>query len=205
MPVLAPVAGQIVDVTDVYPDNPPGTNGDHANHLLMDIGGGRYVSMAHLKQGSVTVRSARSCGGVSRLPRSGTADIRTNPTCTCRYRTPPGRRGRRPDLPDGVHRRPIIRGGPGRGPTPAHPAPATLSEPSGPDGCWEPPGVAVSVAEPGWRWSGVSHIRRALVQQRCQGVPQHRRPGEAPRRGVSVSTNGLVATASLLGVEGWCG
>ena len=54
-PVLAPAAGQIVEVTDGYPDNPPGTNGDHANHLLIDIGGGRYVSMAHLKQGSVTV------------------------------------------------------------------------------------------------------------------------------------------------------
>jgi hypothetical protein len=54
-PVLAPAAGQVVEVSDGYPDNPPGTNGDHANHLLIDIGGGRYVSMAHLKQGSVTV------------------------------------------------------------------------------------------------------------------------------------------------------
>ncbi len=55
-PVLAPADGRIVEVTDGYADNPPGTNGDHANHLLIDIGGGRYVSMAHLKQGSVTVR-----------------------------------------------------------------------------------------------------------------------------------------------------
>ena len=55
-PVLAPADGRIVEVTDGYPDNPPGTNGDHANHLTMDIGGGRYVSMAHLKQNSVTVR-----------------------------------------------------------------------------------------------------------------------------------------------------
>ncbi len=54
-PVLAPAAGQIVEVTDNYPDNPPGTNGDHANHLTINIGGGRYVSMAHLQQGSVTV------------------------------------------------------------------------------------------------------------------------------------------------------
>jgi hypothetical protein len=54
-PVLAPAAGQIVEVADGFPDNPPGTNGDHANHLLIDIGGGLYVSMAHLKQGSVTV------------------------------------------------------------------------------------------------------------------------------------------------------
>jgi murein DD-endopeptidase MepM/ murein hydrolase activator NlpD len=41
-------------VTDA--DDPPGTNGDHAIHLLIDIGGGRYVSMAHVKRGSVTVR-----------------------------------------------------------------------------------------------------------------------------------------------------
>jgi len=54
--VLAPADGRIVEVTDSYADNPPGTNGDHANHLLMDIGGGRYVSLAHLEQGSVTVR-----------------------------------------------------------------------------------------------------------------------------------------------------
>ena len=56
MPVLAPADGRIVEVTDGYADNPPGTNGDHANHLVMDIGGGRYVSMAHVKQGSVTVQ-----------------------------------------------------------------------------------------------------------------------------------------------------
>src|SRR4051812_41917329 len=30
--------GRIVEVTDAYADNPPGTNGDHANHLVMDIG-----------------------------------------------------------------------------------------------------------------------------------------------------------------------
>ena len=54
-PVLAPADGRIVEVTDGFPDNPPGTNGDHANHLVIDIGDGRYVSMAHLQQGSVTV------------------------------------------------------------------------------------------------------------------------------------------------------
>ena len=73
---------------------------------------------------------------------------------------------------------------------------------AGPDGCWEPPVVPdcrVRLA-----LVGRETYPSPLVQQRCQGVPQHRR-GEAPRRGVLVSTNGLVATASLLGVEGWCG
>jgi hypothetical protein len=55
-PLLAPADGRIVEVTDTYPDNQPGTNGDYANHLVVDIGAGRFVSMAHLKQGSVTVR-----------------------------------------------------------------------------------------------------------------------------------------------------
>ena len=36
---------------------PPGTNSDHANHLLLDVGGGLFVSMAHLRQGSVTVET----------------------------------------------------------------------------------------------------------------------------------------------------
>ena len=56
MPVLAPADGRIIEVTDGYADTPPGTNGDHANNLVVDIGGGRYVVLAHLKQGSVTVQ-----------------------------------------------------------------------------------------------------------------------------------------------------
>jgi murein DD-endopeptidase MepM/ murein hydrolase activator NlpD len=55
LPVLAPADGRIVEVTDDHADTPPGTNGDHANNLVVDIGGGRYVLMGHLKQGSVTV------------------------------------------------------------------------------------------------------------------------------------------------------
>jgi hypothetical protein len=54
-PLLAPADGRVVEVTDGNADSPAGTNSDHSNHLLIDIGGGRYVSMAHLKRGSVTV------------------------------------------------------------------------------------------------------------------------------------------------------
>jgi murein DD-endopeptidase MepM/ murein hydrolase activator NlpD len=56
-PVLAPIDGRIVEVTDGYADTPPGTNGDHANNLVMDVGGGRYLVLGHLKQGSVTVHA----------------------------------------------------------------------------------------------------------------------------------------------------
>jgi murein DD-endopeptidase MepM/ murein hydrolase activator NlpD len=56
LPVLAPADGRIVEVTDGYADTPPGTNGDHPNNLVVDIGGGRYLVLGHLKQGSVTVQ-----------------------------------------------------------------------------------------------------------------------------------------------------
>ena len=90
LPVLAPADGRIVEVTDGYADNPPGTNGDHANHLVMDIGGGRYVvdgpPQAGQRHGPAW---ATSCAAASRSPRSGTTATRTSRTCTCRSRTPP--------------------------------------------------------------------------------------------------------------------
>ena len=55
-PVLAPAGGRIVEVTDGNPDTPPGTNGDQANTVVIDIGGGRYLVLGHLKQGSATVQ-----------------------------------------------------------------------------------------------------------------------------------------------------
>jgi hypothetical protein len=56
LPVLAPADGRIVEVTDGYADTPPGTNGDHPNNLVLDIGSRRYVVMGHLKQGSIRVQ-----------------------------------------------------------------------------------------------------------------------------------------------------
>jgi murein DD-endopeptidase MepM/ murein hydrolase activator NlpD len=55
-PLLAPADGRIVAVIDHYADEPVGTNGPRSNALVLDIGRDRYVAMAHLKQGSVTVR-----------------------------------------------------------------------------------------------------------------------------------------------------
>jgi hypothetical protein len=55
LPVLAPADGRVVVVVDGYADNQPGTNGDIANHMVVDIGSGRYVVMAHLEQGSAEV------------------------------------------------------------------------------------------------------------------------------------------------------
>ena len=55
-PVLAPADGRIVEVIDNNADTPAGTNGDQANLVMLDIGDGRFVVLAHLKQGSATVR-----------------------------------------------------------------------------------------------------------------------------------------------------
>lgn len=54
-PVLAPADGRIVEVMDGHADTPPGTNGDHANLVMIDIGGDRFVVLVHLQQGSATV------------------------------------------------------------------------------------------------------------------------------------------------------
>jgi len=57
-PVLAPADGTVVSVGDVHPDEPVGNLGQkpsYGNHVLLDIGGGRYAVLAHLQQGSVRV------------------------------------------------------------------------------------------------------------------------------------------------------
>jgi murein DD-endopeptidase MepM/ murein hydrolase activator NlpD len=62
--VLAPADGRVVEVTDDSADSLAGSNSEHSNHLVIDIGGGRFLSMAHLKQGSVSI-------GVGDVVRSG--------------------------------------------------------------------------------------------------------------------------------------
>ena len=55
-PVLSPAEGQIVEVQNDFADTSPGTNGDYANSVVLDIGDDRFVVMGHLEQGSVKVR-----------------------------------------------------------------------------------------------------------------------------------------------------
>jgi murein DD-endopeptidase MepM/ murein hydrolase activator NlpD len=77
MPVLAPADGWIVEVTDHHPDNPPGTNGDSANHVVIDIGNDRYVAVAHLMQSSVTVQvgdDVRTGQQIAALGNNGHSD-----------------------------------------------------------------------------------------------------------------------------------
>jgi hypothetical protein len=53
--VYAPAPGRIIDVRKSSPDAPIGEKGMLANQLVIDIGGNRFVVMAHLKQNSVRV------------------------------------------------------------------------------------------------------------------------------------------------------
>jgi hypothetical protein len=57
-PVLAPVEGVVVSVSDVHPDEPIGKTGltpSYGNHILLEIGDHRYAMLAHLKQRSARV------------------------------------------------------------------------------------------------------------------------------------------------------
>jgi hypothetical protein len=57
-PVLSPANGTVVSVSDVHPDEPVGNLGQkpsYGNHVLLDIGDGRYAVLGHLRQGSARV------------------------------------------------------------------------------------------------------------------------------------------------------
>jgi len=64
MPVLAVAPGVVTEAVDIYDNTPVGkpagfikTEGAApGNHVILDIGGGRYVAYAHLKPGSVVVK-----------------------------------------------------------------------------------------------------------------------------------------------------
>ena len=58
-PVLAVANGRVTEAIDTLPDKPVGgrTWAEMAgNHLVLDIGGGRYVLYGHLKQGSLRMQ-----------------------------------------------------------------------------------------------------------------------------------------------------
>ena len=57
-PVLAPGDGIVTAIADTLPDLPVGTSDNkhlEGNYLVLDLGGQRYVMLAHLKQGSARV------------------------------------------------------------------------------------------------------------------------------------------------------
>jgi murein DD-endopeptidase MepM/ murein hydrolase activator NlpD len=80
-PIISVDNGKVVDVVDKYPDVEPGKidpdltlKDAGGNHVIVDIGGGRYAFYAHLKPNSITVKEGervRRGQVIARLGNSG--------------------------------------------------------------------------------------------------------------------------------------
>lgn len=73
-PVLAPADGVVTFVLDGRPDLPIGSV-DHyfhsGNQVVMDIGGGHYLMMGHLREGSIQVRIGNRVTDGQQIARVG--------------------------------------------------------------------------------------------------------------------------------------
>ena len=85
-PILSVADGKVVDVVDKYPDVKPGVLDQDltlkdagGNHVIVDIGGGRYAIYAHLVPGSVTVEEGAHVGRGQVLGRLGNSGNTTAP------------------------------------------------------------------------------------------------------------------------------
>ena len=84
-PVLAPAAGTVTFVLDGRPDQRIGSTDSHyqsGNNIVIDVGGGRYLLMAHLIPGSIQVEGGRS-------RRAGPADCQSGELGQYDRATPP--------------------------------------------------------------------------------------------------------------------
>jgi hypothetical protein len=76
-PVLAPAEGTVTYLLDGRPDQQIGSVDERypsGNQLVVDIGGGRYLMMGHLRQGSITVNvgeRVREGQQIARVGNSG--------------------------------------------------------------------------------------------------------------------------------------
>jgi hypothetical protein len=80
--LYAPLQGKIAFVVNDREDNPIGqTDGKNpaGNYLSIDIGGGRYVLMAHLKKGSVQVKLGDSVSAGQEIARCGNSGNTSGP------------------------------------------------------------------------------------------------------------------------------
>jgi hypothetical protein len=81
-PVLAPAAGVVTFVLDGRPDLPIGEADPYyhaGNHLVIDIGGGRYLMMGHLREGSIQVRVGDQVAEGQQIARVGNSGNTTAP------------------------------------------------------------------------------------------------------------------------------
>lgn len=81
-PVLAPAAGRVAGARDDLPDNPPGQinlSENWGNHLIIDLGQGDCVMVAHLRQGSLRVRLGEWVAVGQELARCGNSGRSSQP------------------------------------------------------------------------------------------------------------------------------
>lgn len=76
-PILAPADGTVVSIIENLPDQPIGKTdpaNPAGNHVVLDVGGGEFVFLAHLREGSVMVEpgdTVVSGGEIGRCGNSG--------------------------------------------------------------------------------------------------------------------------------------
>ncbi|ALN61255.1 peptidase M23 family protein [Lysobacter antibioticus] len=73
-PILAPAAGEVVEVVDYVADNPPGrlNAGDlTGNRVIIDHGNGEFSMLAHLRKGSLRVKRGDRVDAGDRLGECG--------------------------------------------------------------------------------------------------------------------------------------
>ena len=85
-PIISVANGKVVKAVDGYPDLKPGTNDPNltlkdagGNHVIVDIGDGRYAFYAHLKPGSIAVEEGEHVRRGQRLGRLGNSGNTTAP------------------------------------------------------------------------------------------------------------------------------
>lgn len=80
--ILAPAAGTVLEAVDGLPDQAIGTRNAKAvagNHVMLDLGGGEYAMLAHLRNGSVTVEAEQQVAAGDELGRCGNSGNTSEP------------------------------------------------------------------------------------------------------------------------------
>lgn len=121
-PILAPAAGTVIAAIDGLPDQPIGASdpGHPAgNHVVIDLGIGEYLFLAHLRQGSVAVADGDAVRPGDRIGLCGNSGNSSEPHLHVHLQTTPDLESGeglplefRDYLSDGD---PVARGAPGRG------------------------------------------------------------------------------------------
>src|SRR6185295_18863929 len=80
--LYAPVDGKVVKAVNDLDDNPvgqPDTQNVVGNHLVIDMGDGRFVLMAHLQKGSVTVAEGETVRVGQPIAKAGNSGNTSGP------------------------------------------------------------------------------------------------------------------------------